>query len=91
MAASLEMNEAMTDGAIMMEEAKMTGMTPALLTLIGRKEARAMEAVCPPFPACWTGILRLAVSKKTTPATIRMKARIYRANWKAPVIKACEP
>ena len=87
----MENRETRIDGALLILEAKMTGLTEEALTLIGRKEARAMEAVCPPFPACWTGILRLAVSKKTTPATIRMKARIYRANWKAPVIKACEP
>jgi hypothetical protein len=42
-AASLEMNEAMIEGADMMEAAKMTGMTPAELILIGRKLARAIE------------------------------------------------
>ena len=64
----------MTEGAIRMEEAKMTGMTPAELILIGRKEALAMEAVCPPFPACWTGIFLFESSKKTTPAVIAMRA-----------------
>ena len=50
--ASLEMKEAMILGAVRIEEAKITGMTPAELILIGKKEARAIEGEEPPFPAC---------------------------------------
>ena len=39
-------------GAVRIEEAKITGMTPAELILIGKKEARAIEGEEPPFPAC---------------------------------------
>jgi hypothetical protein len=52
LAASALMNDAMIEGADMMEAAKMTGMTPAELILIGRKLARAIETDEPPLPAC---------------------------------------
>ena len=76
LAASLEINEAITDGAIIIDEAKITGITPAELTLIGRNEALAIEGFCPPFPACCTGILRLDNSIKITNAIIRINASI---------------
>ena len=50
--ASLEIKDAIMLGAVRMEEAKITGMTPAELILIGKKEARAIEGEEPPFPAC---------------------------------------
>ena len=70
-AASALMKLAMMPGADMMEAAKMTGMTPAELTLIGRKLARAIGEVDPPRPACWTGIFRLANSMMTTKPTMK--------------------
>ena len=51
-AASDEMKDAMMEGAVKIDEAKMTGITPDEFTLIGKKEARAIDAVEPPFPAC---------------------------------------
>jgi hypothetical protein len=45
LAASAEMNDAMIEGADMIEAAKMTGITPAELILMGRKDARAIEAL----------------------------------------------
>ena len=63
------MNAAITLGAVKILLAKITGITPALLILIGKKEAFAIEAVWPPpFPECCTGIFLFANSTNVTNA-----------------------
>ena len=75
LAASPEMKLAMTDGAIMIELEKMIGITPAEFTFNGKKLARAIAAE-PPLPACWTGILRLLSSMKTTNAVMSTNSKM---------------
>ena len=64
------MKLAITVGAIIIEEAKITGMTPAELILIGKKLACDILAD-PLLPECWTGIFLLESSTNTTKQTMR--------------------
>ena len=65
------MNATTTLGAVKIELAKITGITPAELILIGKKLAFAILAVCPPpFPLCCTGIFLLESSINVTNAII---------------------
>ena len=86
LAASGEMKAAITLGAVKIELAKITGITPAELILSGKKEAFAIDWVWPPdFPECWTGIFLFDNSMNVTKLIINNQANTYKRNWKIPV------
>ncbi len=75
-----------------MELAKMTGITPAELILIGKNEARAILCVWPPpFPECCTGIFLFDSSMKVTKAMMSKYAKTYNKNLNIPAIASPSP
>ena len=76
-----------TAGAIIIDEPKITGITPAELILIGKNEVLLTLAFnAPPVPECWTGIFLIDFSMNVTNTIINTKVTKYNPYFNAPAI-----